>query len=324
MVRRGRRNGDAAKRPLLRPRALILMIAAVFALTGCRSNQKSALVEAELRTRDREIRSMRSDLERLETFNSALVHTLRDNPVPCPQPACTAPPSVVDGPVSVMAGMIKQISLGRGTGGLDEDGLPGDEALQVVVVPQDVDGSAVKVPGSLVVQALEITPEGLKSTLSRWDVPAVQLQRCWRSGLFSTGYFVTLPWKVLPSTEKLRVIVQFFTLPDNRPFEAERDVHIRLMTGSTRRPLTAVPSRDVMPEPYVPGPPIMPGEPTPKPMKGGSSDEGPLLTPGAWLRERAGLTRNAAKVSAPDFSPGPARLLDPLPKSEDDPRPTDQ
>ena len=42
---------------------------------------------------------------------------------------------------------IREITLGRGTGGVDDDGVPDDEALMVVIVPTDEDRSPVKVPG---------------------------------------------------------------------------------------------------------------------------------------------------------------------------------
>jgi hypothetical protein len=220
--------------------------------------------------------------------------------------------------------MLKQITLGRGTGGLDDHGLPGDEGIQVVVVPQDMEGSAVKVPGNLVVQAFEVTPEGLKVPLSRWDVTPVELQRTWRSGLFSTGYFVALHWKAWPSTEKLRIVAQFVTLPDNRSFEAERDIRIKLMPGRTSRPTVGVPAGEVVPGPYVPDAPIMPGEPAPKPVKRNSTDDGPLLTPGAWLRERAPNSREAAKVApSPESSQG-AHLLEPQPKADESVQPNDR
>lgn len=319
MYPRGRSNGDAAKRPLLRPRVLLACAAmSVVALVGCRSNQKSALVEAELRTREKEIRSMQSDVDRLQAYNAALVGELRDRSVACPQ-GCVVPGTIIEGPAAVMAGTMKQITLGRGTGGLDEHGLAGDEALQVVVVPQDVTGSAVKVPGTLVVQAFEVTPEGLKVPLSQWNVSAAELQTRWRSGLFTTGYFVTLPWKVWPSTEKLKVVAQFMTLPDNRPFEAEREVRVKLMPGRAGQPCAAGSSRDAAPGPYLPDAPIIRGEPIPNPVNRSLPDNGPLLTPGAWMREHDPASREAAKMPAPDSDRG-ARLLDPQPKPDDSDR----
>ena len=65
---------------------------------------------------------------------------------------------------------LRSLALGRQTGGLDEDGRPGDEALQVLVEPRDADGHTLKVPGTLVIRTLEITPEGIKKPLSAWEI----------------------------------------------------------------------------------------------------------------------------------------------------------
>jgi hypothetical protein len=301
MGERGRNDGDAARRPFPRPRLLCALIAVALA-AGCRSN-KSNLVEAELRTREREVRELRAELERAETFNNALQYDLTSRPIGCaPVVAPQAGGAAVDGPQAVMSGMIKSITLGRGTGGVDDDGVPGDEALQVVIVPQDTDGSAVKVPGNTVVMAYEVTPEGLKVPLNRWDVPATQLQRHWRSGLFTTGYFLTLPWKHWPSSEKMKVVVQFATLPNNRPFEAEKEVRIKVTAGGARNAVSPTPPVCL---------PIAPGaEGLPPPL------QGPLLTPGAWLRERAGANVvEAAKRGLDERQP--VRLLDPELRPED-------
>ena len=98
-----------------------------------------------------------------------------------------------------------------------------------------MDGSPIKAPGLLKVTALQISPEGLKTPLSTWDVSALQLRRSWRSGLFSTGYFVALPWQSPPTTEKLRIVATFRPL-DGGTFEAERDITVKLLPEAQRSP----------------------------------------------------------------------------------------
>ena len=62
-----------------------------------------------------------------------------------------------------------------------------------------------------------------------------------------------LPWKVWPSTEKLRVIAQF-SLADGRFFEADKDVTIRLAPKAYRK---VVPAEEVPLEgPAEIGPPL--------------------------------------------------------------------
>jgi hypothetical protein len=295
MVVQGQRAGSRKRWPILRPCVFFALLLA--GLCGCRTNQKSALTEAELRTRDREVRQLQTDLHRAEAMNSAMTRELTDRRN-CPTPPY--PPSTsVDGPAAMMSGMVREVLLGRGTGGVDDDGWPGDEALQIVLVPQDVDRHAVKVPGSLVVIVFEITSDGLKVPLDRWDIPALQLQRNWRSGLFSTGYYVLLPWKRWPASERLRVVAQFTTLPDGRVLESDRDVKIKLMPGGPR----GVPAN---------GPPGMLVVPPPPKV------EGPVLPPTGSLRDPQppAASLEAAKPALGGFFRQPARLLGPEMKND--------
>lgn len=202
------------------PFAFLLVSAA-----GCRNCD---FVEAELRSRESELRELHADLARSESQNEALLREL----AAIRQGTATK----LSPEFASQTFTLKQITLGRGTGGLDEDDCPGDEALQVVLEPRDGDGHTIKAPGSVHIEALEISPEGVKTPLSSWDLPPDQVRHTWRSGLLSTGYFLVLPWKNWPSSDKLRIITQF-ALADGRLFEADKDVTIRL-TPIARRKIT--------------------------------------------------------------------------------------
>ena len=191
---------------------------------GCRHGND--LVEAELRTRDHDLREMRDELHCTEAYNEALQHELRD---------ARQSPGKLSPEQASLSYTLRSITLGRQTGGLNDDDVPGDEALQVTVEPLDPDGHAIKAPGTLQIHALEITPEGVKRPLSTWTIGPEQLRRKWRSGLLSTGYYVVLPWKCWPSTEKVRVVAQFST-GDGRVYEADKDVTIRLAPQAYRKP----------------------------------------------------------------------------------------
>jgi hypothetical protein len=250
------------------------LLLALAAAPGCRS--RCDLVEAELRTKDRELRELKAELLRTETMNEALENTLKEQRY--------SQPILRPGPL----GQVKDIQIGRGTGGIDEDKVPGDGGLQVVLIPRDVDGSAVKAPGNLKVTALEITPEGLKVPLSTWDVSALQLRRSWRGGLLSTGYFVALPWQKLPSTERLRVVATFFPL-EGGTFQAERDVTIRLPAAAQHHPpLTAPPAAGLAPpqplgSPVGPPPHDTPTLPPPAPLPGAPAPGAAPVPPvGPW------------------------------------------
>src|SRR5262249_19604576 len=133
------------------PVAVLMCGTAFLPCLGCRSCD---LVEAELRTKERELREAKDELFKAELYNEALQNELR-----------AVRPSAVSSLSPEQASQtytLKEIVLGRQTGGLDDDGKPGDEALQVVLEPRDPDGHAIKAPGSVRVEALQVSPEGLK------------------------------------------------------------------------------------------------------------------------------------------------------------------
>jgi len=203
---------------------LLVILGACSVAIGCR---RADLVEAELRTRERELRETREELDRSQFYNHALQSEIGDLRKGGP-PGCTVAQSPLTPERASQVYTLKEIVLGRQTGGYDNDNVPGDEALQVVLEPRDPDAQAIKAPGRLIVTALQVSPEGLKMPLSTWEIAPDQLRRTWRNGLLSTGYYVVLPWKSWPTTPRLRVIAQF-TLADGRVFEADKDVTIRLL-----------------------------------------------------------------------------------------------
>lgn len=246
------RAGHNRRRPVA-----FLLAALCGLLLSCRPNKRYDLIEAELRTRERELTETRAALEQAKALNRVYDqnHAVRG-----------APTSGSSTPVPV-----KDIQLARGTGGMDEDGAPGDEALMVVLVPRDEDASAVKVPARLTVAAWEVNAQGLKTPIGAWDVPADKLRGLWRSGLISTGYFVALDWQTFPTTERVRVAVRM-TTTDGRAFEADRDITVRPVAGSKqpRVPLLPVnpppgahPQAEELPPPaevrgVILGPPVRP------------------------------------------------------------------
>jgi hypothetical protein len=205
---------------------------------GCKPNKRYDLIEAELRTRERELNETRAALEQARNLNRAYVQQQQtvanaNGPVPPNTPAYIP---------------VKEIVLARGTGGIDDDGVPGDEGLMVVVVPRDEDGAAVKVPAGVQIAAWEITPAGLKTPIGNWNVPPEKVRPSWRSGFISTGYFIAVPWQTYPSTERVRIAVRLTTL-DGRAFETDKDVFVRPSRVPGVGPGGTPPSTPVVPKP---------------------------------------------------------------------------
>jgi hypothetical protein len=224
--------------------------------SGCKTNKRYDLIEAELRTREKELADTRAALDQSRNLLRAY-EASQQRGAPIPQGGGPFLP-------------LKEIVIGRGTGGVDEDGAPGDEGLMVVIVPRDEDGSAVKVPARALVAAWEITPAGLKNPIGSWELNSEQLRRTWKSGLISTGYFVAVPWQTLPSTDRVRVAVRLITT-DNRAYESDRDVYVKPPYP---------PRNNVLPYPQTTPIPVRPGTPTPTtPSPGGRVPLFPEMPP---------------------------------------------
>jgi hypothetical protein len=252
---------------------VLLLLPFALVSTGCR-NTNQELLESELRARERDVRELREELGRLECYNEALQR----------EAACTHQQGAVgvSPEFAAQTFTLRKITLGRGTGGVDEDHKPGDEALLVVLEPRDADNHIIKAPGAVHVTAMDINSEGVKTPLSNWDVSPEQLRRSWRAGLFSTGYFLTLPWNSCwPTSEQVRVLVRLQTA-DGRLFEVDRDVRVRL---AAEPPHEKMPPGEVLPpappRPVEPLPPPRPVEvptvPPPPPAPVTPADSGPPL-----------------------------------------------
>ncbi len=250
-------------------RAMLIGTALLAPLSGCRSCDQ---VERALRAREIELRETKEELERQQAINRGL--QLEVDALHAPPLAPGIPGVETDKPGGVYP--VRSLVLGRQTGGTEDPSGCGDQALQVIVQPMDADNSAIKVPGSLIVQVVEVTSQGIKRPLSTWEVSPDQLSRTWRSGLLTTGYALTFPWKIWPTTEKLRVAVQM-RLNDGRVFEADRDVTIHLPLPSQRR--MPPPEPELMPPPPVKqGPPQGEPLPPPKPLEGPSLESSAKFT----------------------------------------------
>jgi hypothetical protein len=261
----------------------LFLCAGLAVCAGC-SRNRTDLLETELRTREMLYRDAMEDQRHSEARIDALqreLDTLRKG--------SHLPPEIAAQTFS-----LRRIVLGRLTGGVDVDNLPGDEALQVIVEPRDESDHTIKAPGAMQVFALEINSAGVKTPLCFWEIPPEKLRESWKQGLLSTGYLVTLPWKVFPQHESVRVTVRFFT-PDQRMFEVDKDIKVRLVPGAVQKRLD---QRLDQPHELIP-PPVQkrldqPHEvvPPPVPLPGAEKGLIPTTGPGAAWPEPSPTVRH--------------------------------
>src|SRR6266700_1481151 len=128
---------------------LIFIFLGSLVLAGCKNRE---LVENELRARDIQYREALEELGRSEARAESLEREIG---------AFHHGAKITPEQAAQMFGL-KRIVLGRLTGGYDNDGLPGDEALQVVIEPRDASDHSIKTPGEAQIIALEINFQGVK------------------------------------------------------------------------------------------------------------------------------------------------------------------
>jgi hypothetical protein len=271
--------------------ALPLFAALAVGAAGCRSS--CARVESELRAREEDVRTLKEEVDRLGCTNEVLSRELsatRGEP---------GPDGIIHKPSEPYP--VRCLALGRQTGGWNDEGCGGDSGLIVIVEPRDCDDQAIKAPGALVIDVIETPREGESRPLWRYEISPDELRHSWQSGLFSTGYRLTLGFKSWPTTDRLRVVAHF-RMMNGRVFEAGKDVVVRLPPEAMRRPLNAAPTapRELpgrpapertlpppnpeptlpppTPEKTLPPPDPVPNDPPP-PENPPADPQGPILTP---------------------------------------------
>jgi hypothetical protein len=259
--------------------ALPLFAALAVGSAGCRSDCRR--IESELRAREEDVRTLKDEVDRLGSTNLALNHELaatRGDP---------GPDGLFHKPSEPYP--VRSLVIGRQTGGRNDDCVGYDDGLIVIIEPRDCEDQAIKAPGELIVDVIETPREGESRPLWRYALTPDQLRCTWQSGLFSTGYRLSLPFKRWPTTERLRVVAHF-RMMNGRVFEAGKDVTVRVAPANVRRPAPAAgptPPADVPPkmapapeskpdsERTLPPPTVVPDPPSPAPPP---AEGGPILT----------------------------------------------
>jgi len=134
----------------------------------------------------------------------------------------------------VALGQVEGISLNKYlTGGLDRDGVPGDEMFAAFVVPTDADGNVVKVPGSVTVTVLDLSKPDAQQRVGRWEFGPKDCEPLWHSGFFGSGYVVRVPWQTLPDSPQLLVHARLKTI-DGREFVTSQSIRINVPSATAQ------------------------------------------------------------------------------------------
>jgi hypothetical protein len=107
--------------------------------------------------------------------------------------------------------------------------------LVAVLTPVDEHGDLVKLPGTIELEALDLTRPVGERQLGKWTFDAAQSRELWKSGLFSAGYQLEVPWQKSPAEELM--LHARLTTADGRHFDATHPVKVELADRAPPRTL---------------------------------------------------------------------------------------
>jgi hypothetical protein len=88
-----------------------------------------------------------------------------------------------------------EIRLVRRTGGVNTDGKPGDDAVNVYIQPIDRNGDIVKAAGEIDVQLYDLAEPDDRQLVGEMHVPLDEAGKAWYGQLMTQHFTVVCPWK---------------------------------------------------------------------------------------------------------------------------------
>ncbi len=124
---------------------------------------------------------------------------------------------------------VTQLVLNRQlTGGLDTDGLPGDEGIVVVLEPRDAEGRWLEAPAEVTVVLLDPALEGEAARVARWDFTAAETigRFCETGG--GRGIELTMRWSAGTPQHSDLLLYARYTTSDGRELQVDAPIRVAL------------------------------------------------------------------------------------------------
>lgn len=116
----------------------------------------------------------------------------------------------------------------RRTGGIELDGIPGDDGISVLIEPRNAAGQFVAKPAAISIVLLDPLQRDDQARFARWDFDLSAAQRMMKPQGSDRGLHVQVPWtETPPTTDRLHLFVRYST-EDGRVLESDREIVLRL------------------------------------------------------------------------------------------------
>jgi hypothetical protein len=211
----------------IRPAPIVAVVLTAAALAGCTTPSKANI---ELRKRNAALRDEVAALKFAHESDAAAIRRLEAN--------ATTVPVLPHERVSRLF-TAHGLKLGKLTGGWDADrSKPGDEGLQIYLVPTDQDGDEIKAAGTFAVEAFDLSKGG-EVRLGRWEIPLEEASKRWLGNALQYGYIFELPWQNVPTGDEVTIRTTFTDELTGRVFTAQRPVRVSLPRLPATQTITA-------------------------------------------------------------------------------------
>lgn len=245
---------------------------------GCSSVQEREEWEARYRDQRDEIASLRSEVKQL---NKQLALKEKEGDDLRIQIASTGRVALTREQASMLY-RVKGIQIKKLlSGGIDRDGIPGDDGLSVLITPYDEDGSLVKLAGGIELELLDLALPKDQQRIGHWSYSSEEVKQMWHAGFVGAGYLFELDWTTLPTHSQLLLHARMKP-GDNRQFDVSQQLSVNLPDSS----IQPVRSED-FPEVFEAAPPFN-EEPVPTPPE----QEGSFPTFSGPLEQESSLKQN--------------------------------
>jgi hypothetical protein len=210
----------------------ILAIASLVPIGGCSSFGKRPrnLVEIQLREQRTENSELRRELQSAQT---ALAKTQHKLSMARQTKSDTGSTVTLTSGVSGTPRSIERLELSSLlSGGLDRDGIPGDELLSVLATTVSKSGSAMQTDGTLTVTAFDYSFPAENQKVGHWEWDVEGTATLWSDGVVGTGYRLTKEWDQIPMSGKIVLHARFVSI-DGQQFDATKTVTIDVPSHGT-------------------------------------------------------------------------------------------
>lgn len=217
---------------MLKPTARIITLLAGLAVAGCSTARKSDVLEARLRSQEDMLATYESEMKRVKNELSVARRESETLRLQMAEDGQSLPAEETQAIARVEGIQFSTLM----TGGADIDASPGHDGLSVVLIPHDHDGELVKLPGSIEIEAFDLSQPGGAQRIGHWTFDQRDAHEYWHKGVIQSGYQFELPWQSPPHSDQVLVHGHLRTA-DGRKFDTTLTVKVDPPTGDAPVPM---------------------------------------------------------------------------------------